>query len=452
MSSLRLITADWVLPVSAPPIRDGAVAIAGKKISFVGSRDDADKHPDLRGAERISLGAAALLPGLINTHAHLELTLMRGFLEDLAFREWIVKLTTTKYERLSEADLTASSLLGAAEAIRAGITTIADTGDSSAPFDALLESGLRGIAYREVFGPDRAAAAESLESLRKKIDHMRARESERVKVGVSPHAPYTVSPELFQRVAAYAEDESLDICIHAAESAAEQELLLYGSGPFADALRARGIEWRAPGLSTIRYLDSLGVLIAGPLLIHCVRADRDDISIAASRGARIAHCPKSNAKLGHGIAPLQEMLQARIAIGLGTDSVASNNRLDLLDEARFCCLVQRAADLDYARPSATEVIRLMTLGGAEALRIGTETGSLDIGKQADLTALSLRSASSIPVYDVESVVVFAGASSDVILTMVAGDVLFDGAEVKTLDETQVRESVMKAVERLGNPQ
>lgn len=444
----QVYLAEWVLPITAPPLADAAVVVEDDRLIFVGPRAAIETHAAFKDVERRDFGRAALLPGLVNTHAHLELTLMRGFLEDLAFRDWIIKLTTTKYERLTADDMQVSAFAGTAEAIRAGITTLADTGDTRAAFGALLASGLRGIAYRECFGPDPQVAEQSLAELTAKVVEMREQETQLVRVGISPHAPYTVSARLFQLATEYAARQSLDLCIHAAESQTEQELMTAGTGEFAEGLRRRGIDWQAPGVSTVKYLERLGVLEAAPLLVHCVRVDDEEIALLARRRARVAHCPKSNAKLGHGIAPLMAMLDAGVRVGLGTDSVASNNRCDLIGEARFGALAHRAAAKSYQRPSADELLRLATIGGAQALGLDDQIGSLEAGKQADLIAIDLTAAHSTPVHDPAAAIVFAATAGDVRHTVVAGRVLFDGREVRTLDEAALQARVNQALTRM----
>jgi cytosine/adenosine deaminase-related metal-dependent hydrolase len=441
----RLYYAKWVLPIASPPIRDGVVVVEDDKVSFVGPRD---KELSDSNSDEHDLGEAALLPGFVNVHSHLELTIMRGFLEDLPFRDWIVKLTRTKYEQLTHEDLLCSAMLGAAEAMRSGITTLADTGDTASAFEALVSSGLRGIAYREVFGPDPVNAFESLTGLKTKVEEMRRRETALVRVGVSPHAPFTVSGDLFSRVANFAREASLDICIHAAESESERRFLLTGDGEFADGLRSRGIAWVPPGMSAVRYLHQLQVLESAPLLVHCVTVDDSDLVLLGESGARVAHCPKSNAKLGHGIAPAGKMLDAGIPLGLGTDSVASNNSCDLIEEGRFCSLIHRADAHSFTDFPASTILRLMTLGGAEALGLQDQIGSLEAGKQADIISIDLSQTHNTPVHDPSAAIVYASRSSDVTMTMVAGRILLDARMLQTVDEQALKLRADEALSRM----
>jgi len=417
--------AQWVLPISAPAIRDGALLTDSRgRIEAVGP-DASVPQPD--DAETIDLGNAVLLPGFVNVHAHPELSVLRNVLEDLSFIEWISTLRRVKSRAaLDEADLHAAALWQLAEAYAAGITTIAATEDSAASLGALLETGGRGIVYREVFGPAPEQCADAMHDLRTRVDAMRARATDLVRVGISPHAPYTVSDALFRATARYAADEELPIAVHIAESQGEVDLVVDGAGVFAAGLQRRGIATPSRARSPIDLLHRTGILARQPLLIHAVRIDTDDVRAIADAGASVAHCPAANARLGHGVAPVAQLLEAGVTVGIGTDSVASNNRMDLLEEARSAQLMQRAFALSHDTLDAATLLRLMTLEGARALGIDAECGSLEPGKSADLTAVSLDVVHAQPVHDVEAALVLAARGSDVVLTAVRGRVLYDG--------------------------
>jgi 5-methylthioadenosine/S-adenosylhomocysteine deaminase len=426
-------TARWVLPVSDPPIEHGAVVVEGQRIAAVGSRAEiVGLFPE---SKLESFGEAVILPGLINTHTHLELTALRGYLEneERDFFAWLRKLTVARLELLTPDDIRVSATWGACEAVRAGITYVGDASDSAVmSMMALRDVGLGGVVYQESFGPDARLAAENFEKLKVKVEKLRANETKLVRAGVSPHAPYTVCGPQLEMIANFALEENLPLMMHAAESEAEELFLREGCGVFAEGLARREIEWKAPGISTIQYLLKLGVLDVRPLLAHCIRVDDIDIETLRDTGAKVAHCPKSNAKLGHGRAPFAKFIEARIPVGLGSDSVASNNTCDILEEARFATLLARAGGDDI---SATRVLK-------------AATGDLKEGGQADLAVVSLTGVHQLPSYDPAATLIFASSGRDVILTVVAGREVYRDGRVTTVDEDRLRARIKEISEKL----
>lgn len=446
---IKIYSAQWVLPVSASPVENGAVAVKGARVVGVGGRKEiAARFPE---AAREDFGAAAILPGLVNCHSHLELTAMRGYLEDVEgdFFAWLFKLTAARMSRMTADDLRDSAAWGAVEAARAGVTTLADAcseGESSAR--ALREVGLRGIVYQETIHPDPARADATFDKLEINLARLRAMETPLVRAGVSPHAPYSASARLIERVTDLAEGERLPLMIHAAESEAEDLMFREGRGTFADSLALRGIGWRAPGVSPIQYLKQLDLLRVKPLLAHCVRVDDADIETIRESGAGVAHCPKSNAKLGHGRAPYEKFLTLRH--GLGSDSVASNNTCDILEEARFALLLARSAS-EPPNPDALSAERALhdaTLGGAQSLGF-YDCGALEEGKQADLTVVRLDAPHQTPAYEPARALIFASSGRDVALTVVAGKEVFRDGRVVSVDEERLRARMKEIKEKLG---
>jgi cytosine/adenosine deaminase-related metal-dependent hydrolase len=424
---VEVFRARWVVPVAAPPVPNGAVAVRDGRFAYVGPA------PRAPNGNVNDLGEALLLPGLVNTHTHLELTAMRGLLEDLPFAEWIAQLQRAKTTILSPESMLDSAKLGIAEGLLAGITTYADTCDSGVALEAMRAMGVRGIMYQEVFGPDPDGCEEAVASLRAKLKAHRANVSSLVQLGVSPHAPYTVSDRLFVATRDLARALNLPMAIHAAESIEEDAYVRDATGPFADAHRARGFTVAPRADTPVALLDRLGLLALRPLLIHCVQTREADIRAIAAARCAIAHCPTSNAKLGHGIAPLHEWLQAGITVGLGSDSMASNNRMHLLEEARVALLAQRQRDSARAL-TAVRALELATIGGARSLGLADETGSIEVGKSADFAAFPLDDLAAIPHPDPVATAIFALGGARATAVAVAGDLRVLDGRVLHLDD------------------
>jgi 5-methylthioadenosine/S-adenosylhomocysteine deaminase len=240
--------------------------------------------------------------------------------------------------------------------------------------------------------------------------------------------------------------------MHAAESEAEATLMLDGSGSFAENLARRGIEWHAPGMSSIQYLKAHGILDTRPLLAHCIRVDEADIELLKQADARVAHCPKSNAKLGHGRAPLTSFIKHGLKVGIGSDSVASNNTCDMLEEARFAALVSRVGgnESENRLVSAEDILHAATLGGARALGLDDRVGALAVGMQADLAIIALDGAHQQPVHDPVAAIIFASSGRDVRMTLVAGKEIYRDGRMTTVDEHRLRARVTEISKTLKN--
>jgi len=449
---MKIFSADWVLPISAAPISGGAIAFAENKIIAIGKSEEIKE--DFPRAETEDFGEAVIMPGFVNAHSHLELTAMRGFLDELEndFSAWLVMLAKIRAEKLTEADIETAAVWGALEGARAGVTCFADIGRyGRAGLRALKVNGLRGVVFQETeFSSKNEEAAEDFARLKEKFLALRAEETNLVEVGISPHAPYTVSKNLFQKITDYAFSKDVKISVHAAESKEESEFMLRGAGFFSDIYEKFNLVWDAPGISSIEYLSEIGVLQARPLLAHCVKTNEKDFDLIGESNSSIAHCPKSNAKFGHGVAPYEKFLEKNLRVGLGSDSVASNNVCDILEEARFAALFARSREEKNDLIAAKKILETATLGGAQALGLENEIGTLDAGKQADFIVVSLSSVAQHPVHDIFSTLLFASTARDVRLTIVAGEEICREGMSKKVDEKELKIKIKEIAKKMSN--
>jgi cytosine/adenosine deaminase-related metal-dependent hydrolase len=399
---VRVLSADWVVPVEGPPIEDGAVAIdEGGLIAAVGAR--AELGSDVHYAE------AVILPGFVNAHTHLEYDVYAGFGDGLGFADWI-GLHVRRKARIDLADAEAIARLGALNCLRSGITTVGDCSFSGAAATACADLGLRGTIYLEVFGTSDEPIRERFEPMRERIA---AALSDDVRLGISPHAPYTCTIDLYRACA----ELGLPVATHLAESDDETEYLRTGTGgweSFAEMLVP------PPGTTGIRALAEAGLLDSNVIAAHCVKADEEEIALLVEHDVAVAHCPRSNGILGCGVAPLAALREAGIRVCIATDSPASTPSFDMFDEMRAAMYAARAREQRPDALTAAGALELATLGGARALGLDDSLGSLVAGKKADLSVLSLADTSFIPWEDPVTGAVLGGGPHRVIATLVSG--------------------------------
>jgi len=416
------VSADWVLPVDGPPLEGGLVRYEDGAIVEV-KQGRADRH----------YADAAIVPGFVNAHSHLEYAMYAGFGDGQAFGPWIATHVERK-GRLERDDMVAIARLGVLESLRAGISTTADYSFSGAAATAASELGLRATVYLEVFAIDPAEAERQFGEKRSRIE-----ESALVRIGVSPHAPYTCSLDTYR----WCLSLGIPVGTHLAESANENEWLEHGSGPLY------GIPILVPPTGQRAVLSLEPVLGPDLLCAHCVEVNDDEIALLAERNVPVAHCPRSNALLGCGIAPVAELQAADVRVGLGTDSPASTPSFDMFEEMRTAIYMSRARTKRPEALLAADALRMATLDAARALRIEDQVGTLTPGKRADLTVVSLAGSPYHPVEDPAAAVVFGGSPERVLETIVDGHTRY--ANEDTEQWREVRSTASAARQRMLAP-
>jgi len=401
-----LIVPRWIAPVrpAAALLEGHAIAVDGSVILAVLPEDEALAR--FRAAEVVRLPHHLLIPGLVNAHTHAAMALLRGVGDDLPLQRWLQeRIWPLEAALVSDAFVADGTRLAAVEMLRAGVTTCSDMYFyPEAAARALLSIGMRAVVGIIAIDFPTAYASDADDYLRKGLQ---ARDDLRgeplVGFTLAPHAPYTVGDNTLRHIAALAEELDLPVHIHVHETRHE-----------IDESVARH------GVRPLERLERLGLLSERLIAVHAVHLSDAEILRLARAGASVVHCPVSNLKLASGIAPVPALLAAGVNLALGTDGAASNNRLDLLDEARMAALLAKAVAGDASTLPAMRALECATLGGARALGLESKIGSIEPGKEADLVAVDMSSPETTPVFDPVSHLVYAGGREHVTDVWVAG--------------------------------
>lgn len=446
-----IIAGRWVLPISQKPISEGAVVVKSGLIKEVGQKSQLFKsYPD---EKVLDLGEAVILPGFVDTHTHLEFSTFRGTCHDVPFWAWKLELAE-KSRLFDEEDWCVSAQLGALEALQSGVTCIADITKTGASLRAAKKAGLRGVIFYEVSEMDNAKVEKVMEEAEATVrEWQKIVQGSLLQVGISPYSVYNVTPPLLKQVAQFAKEKELYLATHLAGSKEEYEFVKFGAGPLAHQYReAMGWAdhlWQPLGVSPVKYMENWGLFETPLLAVHCIQVDDYDIDVLERYNVRIAHCPRTSAKLGMGAAPLAKFLQRQMKVGLGTDSPASNYAMDFFDEMRVGLLLQRSLAGNVSALSTRKFVEMATLGGAQSLGLEKKIGSLEPSKEADLIAVDISEAHQFLGEDPYNLLVYWADQENVIMTMVKGEIVYDKGEVKTLSLYDIIERAKPLKEKLA---
>lgn len=424
-------------------IRQGAIAIEDKTIIDIGKTHELKKRYG-RGYEKIDAEGKVVIPGLINTHQHAAMSLLRGYADDLPLQEWLENWIWPIEKHMTAHDIYVGALLTAVESIMGGTTTV-NTMYHYTPEEneakAFADAGLRGVIGHVCFSWRKREDKKALEELAKNW-HNKAKGL--IRMSVDPHAPYTVDPEYMKELKVicgelnekYGSEKSPVMWhIHVAETSDEKEKIQ----------KAFNIQLKG---SVVEYLDSLGVLDERVIAVHCVSLTDMDIAIIKNRKVKVSHNPISNLKLASGISPVPKMLTNKVTVSLGTDSPCSNNTADMFEIMKTTALLHKGVNKNPTLMPAQQILEMATLEGARALSWEQEIGSIEVGKKADLAIINLRKPHLCPIYNEVSHLVYAAKSADVETVIIDGKIVMENRKLTSLKIEKVMEMAEKAKSNL----
>jgi 5-methylthioadenosine/S-adenosylhomocysteine deaminase len=418
-----LITGGTVVTMAGPNIEKGSVAIRDGQIVAVGASSEVDARFNAKTV--IRAGGHAIVPGFVNAHTHVPMTLFRGIADDRDLMDWLTKfIFPAEAKNVDREFVKWGTRLAAAEMIRSGTTTYADMYYFESDIARETKAaGLRGVLGETLIdfpAPDNKTWDEAIAYMR---EYAKTWKGDRlITPAFAPHAPYTVSTEHLKQVRALATELGIPILIHVSET--KDEL--------------RQVAEKQSGQTPGNYLESIGFLGDDVVAAHGVHLTPEELKLFAARKTGVAHCPESNQMLASGVAPVVEMIRAGMEVGLGTDGPAgSNNNLDMVEEMASAARLQKVMRNDPKAISAREVLQLATIGGAQVLGLADKIGTLEPGKRADVVLIDLQQAKVQPVYSVESAIVYAASGSSVVTTIVDGKILMRRGQLLTLNEPEI---------------
>ncbi|WMM23715.1 amidohydrolase [Tissierella sp. MB52-C2] len=408
-------------------IKNTNIYIQNDKIIHIGEiREDIEVERVIDGKNKIAM------PGLINSHTHIGMSLLRNFADDLPLHDWLTKKIWPIEAKLTAKDVYWGSLLSMVEMIQSGTTAFCDMYFfMNQVGDGLEEAGIRGVLTRGLIEDEESQA--KLDETRQLFKEYHGKGNGRIKVMVAPHSPYTCSPDFIKESFKLAKELNTGIHIHLSETKKEVE----------DSFNLHG-------KSPIRHVYDLGLLDIHTIAAHCVHADSDDINIMKEKNVIPVNNPGSNLKLASGFAPVAEMLKKGIPVALGTDGSSSNNNLNMFEEVNLAAIVNKAVNLDAVSVPAIEALRMGTINGAKALDWEKEIGSIEVGKKADLILIDTDKPHLYPHHNIISSLAYGAQASDVDTVIVDGKIIMEKREIKTLDVEKIKFMAEKHAQDLIN--